>query len=134
MSSYRIAIERFVVDQIRAGHINENLAYLYRRVLVPQMVSGDAAYDFTPLLFMHRIYIEDPRVRNIVVIHEKINGESSYPVGNGVCMIPIYGSEYKLFLQDENGNRFTKSIPFENYQLMEPEKMISYVSGYMQDF
>lgn len=132
VSSYRIAIERFVVDQIRAGHINENLAYLYRRVLVPQMVSGDAAYDFTPLLFMHRIYIEDPRVRNIVVIHEKINGESSYPVGNGVCMIPIYGSEYKLFLQDENGNRFTKSIPFENYQLMEPEKMISYVSGYMQ--
>lgn len=130
--SYRIAIERFLVDQIKAGHINENLAYLYQKVLTPRMVVGDMAYSFTPLLFMHRIYVDNPRVKNVVVIHEKVNGESSYPVLNNVCMIPIYGSEYKLFLQDEKGNRFTKSIGFENKQLMEPDKMISYISGYMQ--
>lgn len=130
--SYRIAIERFVVDQIRLGHINENLAYLYKNMLAPQMVTDETAYAFTPLLFMHRIYVDNPRVKNIVVIHEKVSGESSYPVENCVCMIPIYGSEYKLFLQDENGNRFTKSIHYENKQLMEPKKLLGYVSGYMQ--
>ena len=130
--SYRIAIERFVVDQIKLGHINENLAYLYKNMLAPQMVMDDTAYAFTPLLFMHRIYVDNPKVKNIVVIHEKVNGESSYPVVNCVCMIPIYGSEYKLFLQDENGNRFTKSIHYENKQLMEPKEQIGYISGYMQ--
>ncbi len=130
--SYRIAIERFVVDQIKLGHINENLAYLYKNMLAPQMIMDDTVYAFTPLLFMHRIYVDNPKVKSIVVIHEKVNGESSYPVVNCVCMIPIYGSEYKLFLQDENGNRFTKSICYENKQLMEPKKQLSYISGYMQ--
>lgn len=130
--SYRIAIERFVVDQIKAGRINENLAYLYRNKLAPQMIMDETAYAYTPLLFMHRIYVDNPKVKNIVVIHEKVNGESSYPVVNCVCMIPIYGSEYKLFLQDENGNRFTKSVHYENKQLMEPNKQLGYVSGYMQ--
>ena len=130
--SYRIAIERFVVDQIRLGHINENLAYLYRNMLAPQMVTDETAYAFTPLLFMHRIYVDNPKVKSIVVIHEKVNGESSYPVVNCVCMIPIYGSEYKLFLQDEHGNRFTKSISYENKQLMEPKRQVEYISGYMQ--
>lgn len=130
--SYRIAIERFVVDQIKLGHINENLAYLYKHMLAPQMVTDETAYAFTPLLFMHRIYVDNPKVKNVIIIHEKVNGESSYPVTNCVCMIPIYGSEYKLFLQDENGNRFTKSIHYENKQLMEPEKQLGYVSGYMQ--
>lgn len=130
--SYRIAIERFVVDQIRLGHINENLAYLYKNMLAPQMVTDEMAYAFTPLLFMHRIYVDNPKVKNIVVIHEKVNGESSYPVENCVCMIPIYGSEYKLFLQDEHGNRFTKSIHYENKQLMDPKRQVAYISGYMQ--
>lgn len=130
--SYRIAIERFVMEQIRAGHINENLAYLYKRVLAEQMITEETAYAFTPLLFMHRIYVDNPKVKSIVVIHEKVNGESTYPVVNSICMIPIYGNEYKLFLQDENGNRFTKSIHYENKQLMEPDKQLSYVSGYMQ--
>lgn len=130
--SYRIAVERFVVDQIKLGHINENLAYLYKTMLAPQMIMDDTAYAYTPLLFMHRIYVDNPNVKNIVVIHEKVNGESSYPVENCVSMIPIYGSEYKLFLQDEYGNRFTKSIHYENKQLMEPKQQLEYVSGYMQ--
>lgn len=130
--SYRIAIERFVVDQIKLGHINENLAYLYKNMLAPQMVMDETAYAFTPLLFMHRIYVDNPKVKSIIVIHEKVNGESSYPVENCICMIPIYGSEYKLFLQDEYGNRFTKSIHYENKQLMEPEKQLNYIRGYMQ--
>ncbi len=130
--SYRIAIERFVVDQIKLGHINENLAYLYKNMLAPQMIMDETAYAYTPLLFMHRIYVDNAKIKNIVVIHEKVSGESSYPVENCVCMIPIYGSEYKLFLQDENGNRFTKSIHYENKQLMEPKRQLGYVSGYMQ--
>ena len=130
--SYRIAIERFIVDQIKAGHINENLAYLYKNRIVPQMIVDETAYAYTPLLFMHRIYVDNPKVKNVVVIHEKVNGESSYPIVNNVCMIPIYGSEYKLFLQGENANRFTKSIHFENKQLMNPKKQLSYVSGYMR--
>ncbi len=130
--SYRIAIERFVLEQVRLGHINENLAYLYKKVLAEQMITEETAYAFAPLLFMHRIYVNNPKVKNVVVIHEKVNGESIYPVTDNICMMPVYGSEYKLFLQDENGCRFTRSVHYENKQLMEPAKQLSYISGYLQ--
>lgn len=130
--SYHIAIERFVLDSIKAGRINENIAYLYQNVITPRMVSDDTAYALTPLLFMHRIYVDSPRVKNVVIIHEKLNGESAYPITDNVCMLPIYGNEYKLFLQDEEGNRFTKSIAYENEQLMQPDIFVSNVSGYMK--
>ena len=130
--SYRVAMERFVIDRIKAGQINENLAYLYQKLLTPRMVAEDMVYAFAPLLFMHRIYVDNPRIKTVVIVHEKVNGESSYPVSDNVCMISIYGSEYKLFLQDEMGNRFTKSIACENKQLMQPDAMLPYVSDWMQ--
>ncbi len=130
--SYRIAIERFVIDQIKLGHMNEDLAYLYQNILAPQMLRDETAYAFTPLLFMHRIYVENPKIVSVVVIHEKINGESIYPVADHVCLLPIYGEEYTLLLQDADGNRFTRSIAYENRQLMMPEKLLPFIGSYME--
>ena len=130
--NYHIAIERFVVDQIKLGHMNENLAYLYQNILAPQMLRDETTYAFTPLLFTHRIYIENPNITSVVVLHDKINGESIYPVENHVCMLPIYGEEYLLLLQDAEGNRFTQSIAYENKQLMEPEKLLPFIGSYME--
>lgn len=125
--SYRIAMERFVVDQIRLGHMNEDLAYLYEQILAPQMLRDDTAYAFAPLLFMHRITVENPKITTVVIIHEKINGESSYPVTGGTCLIPIYGNEYRAFLQDAQGNRFTKRITYTNRQLMQTDRLLPFV-------
>lgn len=131
-NSYRIAIERFVVDQIKLGHMNEHLAYLYQNILAPQMLRDETVYAFTPLLFMHRIYVENPKIVAVVVIHDKINGESVYPIADHVGMLPIYGDEYTLLLQDAYGNRFTRSIPYENKQLMIPEKLLPFIGTYME--
>lgn len=130
--SYRIAMERFVMDQIKAGHINENLAYLYQNVLAPQMLKDETAYAFTPLLFTHKLIIPNEKIVSVVVIHEKINGESIYPVCDKICMLPIYGGQYKLFLQDKEGNRYVSSIPYENIQLMEPQQLIPFIGTYME--
>lgn len=130
--SYRIAIERFVVDQIKLGHTNENLAYLYQNIVAPQMLRDDTVYAFTPLLFMHKITVDNADINSVVVLYEKMNGESIYPVENGECMIPIYGNEYSLFLQDAQGNRYVRRIPFKNKQLMTPDRLIQYLGAYME--
>ena len=61
-----------------------------------------------------------------------MNGESIYPVENGESMIPIYGNEYSLFLQDTHGNRYVKRIPHVNKQLMTPDRLLQYLGGYME--
>lgn len=129
---YAATIDRFIMDQMKAGHIDDNLAFLYQNVLAPQMLRDDTVYSFTPLLFMHRIRIQDERIQSVIVVHGKVKGESTYPVLDGVCMIPIYGTEYQIFLQDAYGNRFTKSIPYENEQMMNHEQLLPFVGSYME--
>lgn len=125
--NYRIAMERFVVDQIRLGHMNEDLAFLYENILAPQMLRDDTAYAFAPLLFMHRITVDNPKITSVVVVYEKINGENSYPVTDCTCLIPVYGSEYQLFLQDAEGSRFTRRVAYINRQLMQTDRLLSFV-------
>ncbi|MBQ7942449.1 MAG: hypothetical protein IJ326_00125 [Lachnospiraceae bacterium] len=122
--NYRIAIERFVLEQIKQGHINQNLAYLYQQMVAPQMLRDEMAYAFTPLLFMHRIVVKNPQITSVVVLHDRVNGESIYPVINGKCQLPIYGEDYQLLLQDRENNRYCASIAFENHRLMETERFM----------
>ena len=131
-AQYRMLTERFLMDQIKAGHINKDLAYLYQNALVPQMLRDELAYAFTPLLFMHQIFVDNRDMISVVVVHNKVKGESNYPISDGICMIPIYGTEYQIFLQDKWGNRYTKSVPYMNEQLMDYEQMVPFISASME--
>lgn len=131
-AQYSVRAERFVMDQIKAGHINQDLAYLYQNALFPQMLRDELVYAFTPLLFMHRIIVDNSDMVSVVVVHNKVKGESCYPITDGVCMIPIYGTEYQLFLQDRWGNRYTNSVPYQNEQMMIQEKLIPLISTGME--
>lgn len=126
-ANYRIAIERFVMEQIKQGHINQNLAYLYQQIVAPQMLRDEVAYAFIPLLFTHRIQIENPMITSVVVIHERVNGESIYPVINGRCQLAIYGEDYQILLQDRENNRYATSIAYQNKQLMNPDRFIPFL-------
>lgn len=129
---YHMLTERFLMDQMKAGHINHDLAYLYQNAILPQMLRDELAYAFTPLLFMHRICVDNRDMISVVVVHNKVKGESSYPIVDGVCMIPVYGMEYQLFLQDGWGNRYISSVPYVNEQLMDYEKLVPYISASME--
>lgn len=131
--NYRIAMERFVLDQIKLGHMNENLACLYDYILAPQMLRDDLANAFAPLLFMHKVTVGNPKITSVVIVHEKINGESIYPVSHNFCMLPVYGNEYRLFLQDDEGNRYTKRIAYINEQLMDTKRLLPYVESMIEN-
>lgn len=125
--NYRIAIERFVMEQIKQGHINPQLAYLYQQIVAPQMLRDEVAYAFTPLLFTHRISVDNPEITSVVILHERVKGESIYPVTNGKCQLSIYGDDYQLLLQDRANNRYSSSIAYQNKRLMEPERFMPFL-------
>lgn len=132
VSQYTKAMESFVMDQMKLGHINVDLAYLYENLLVPQMLRDEMAYAFTPLLFMHVIHTDNPNIRSVVAIHHQLKGESSYPVCDGFCQIPVYGDEVQLFLEDAEGNRYVESIPYDNVALMNVQTLLPMLMNYME--
>ena len=104
--SYTEHLEDFVREQIELGHINDHLIKLYRKVLVPTVMDVKFANDAAPVMFMHEVVVDNPEVVKVVVVHEHLRGEESYPVDAGKAYVPIYSAFYKLLFEDAVGNRY----------------------------
>lgn len=118
--AYRQAIEEFVVEQIGKGHIDRNLAYLYKELVTPAMLKDDGAAQFIPLLFSHLITVRDENCRRIVLVYDRLKGEHVYPVVEQKAIVPIYDSAHRILLEDESGNRRVAGEPYTIEKLMIP--------------
>lgn len=117
--SYGETVEEFVKEQILAGHVNKNLAYLYRRIVNKEyLLEENIADAYVPMLFTREIKVDNPTIRNVIVIHDKITGEQTYPVEDGVAYVPIYSENYHLILEDGRKNRFV------NDKIAKPERVL----------
>ena len=121
--TYREAIDIFLVEQIRKGHINRELAYLYKNAMTPLALKPEFIEDLIPLLFTNMIRVENKQIHSVILIYDKVKGERSYPLTQeGTAFIPIYLSEYQILLQDNIGNRYCTDIEYAIEKLMIPGK------------
>lgn len=121
--SYREQIEHFVAEQLQKGHINKDLAYLYTEFTTPMGIKEEIARPLVSLLFLEQVEVKDQTIKSIVVIHDKLKGEIRYPVINGKAMVAIYSTEYRIFLQDGSGNRYTGCELYKIENLFSPGKL-----------
>lgn len=110
--SYRPAMEKFMVDELMAGHINENLAFLYETFLNRAILNKRMAEKLSMLLFTRKVTVKAPWVRYVVVYHEELLREQKVAIKNGSAKVQIYTENYRLFLEDENGNRYAFTVPY----------------------
>lgn len=131
--SYREQIESFVVQQIKAEHINRDLAYLYQAVLSPKLITEDLAKHLCAMLFVHEICVEKEDMKQVVVVQSKLKGEVRYPIVGGRAFISVYSEDYTILVQDKNGNRYTKTIPYTIEKLLLPRKLLKIVKPFIQN-
>lgn len=110
-------IERFTVKQLYAGRINRDMAYLYSEILLKNMNTPDNLRQFAKLMLAHGISVEDTGIVNVVIVDERLKKELVCTVKNGMAYVPIFGTDYAIFLEDSIGNRFykTKEYIIERY-------------------
>lgn len=130
--TYRESMESFVMEQIGKGHIDRNLAHLYKELLKPEMLRDQAAEQFIPIVFSNQITVQDDRIRQVVLIYDRLKGETLYPVVDRKAIVPIYGSDYRILLQDENGNRKIAGEPYTIEKLMIPGRFVKELTGQVQ--
>ena len=127
--SYRSQMEGFVAEQLQKGHINENLAYVYEKLIHPSIMGIKIARPLAPLLFLHQLSLDmeveiNNTIRQVVVVHGKMKGEVRYPVTNGKAMIAIYGDDHQIFLQDGFGNRYAQGVSYSLRGFLDPQRYI----------
>ena len=129
--NYCERIERFVLHQIDKGRMNKDLAYLYENTIVPRMVNEEVAQKMAYLLFLNRITTENKDVRQVVVGYSTGKEEYKYPVSDGEAWVPLYGNDYKLLLEDGEGNRYCVSVPYHIEAMMLEDKLLPIIFPYV---
>lgn len=126
-------IDSFVLTQIHKGRINKDLAYLYKNTVTAEMVNKAGAAELVPLLFSHLISTDNKEIKQIIVGYAISREEYRYAVNDGRAMVPLYGDDYKILLEDRKGNRYTVSVPYKSERMMLPGKLLAAVSPYVMN-
>lgn len=121
----RFHIQEFVVEMIKQGMINRHLAFLYRKVITDDMMLEKAGEKLAPLLFSVQAKTDDRHMRKLIILYTKENEERSVLLTDGQAVLPLYGEEYTLLLEDGTGNRYVPGEKFEIKRLFQEERLLS---------
>ncbi|MCR5848150.1 MAG: DUF5717 family protein [Lachnospiraceae bacterium] len=109
--SYRETLEAFAREQIKDRHINEDMLFIYAKVMNPEFVTEDIANECVTLQFIRRVTVPSG-MRRVILIHDKVIGEQKFTPEGGYVYCPIYSRDFRLFYEDIYGNRMV--VPEEN--------------------
>ena len=112
-------MDQFAIEQIQAGHLDENLAIVYQDFLKQTHLTHELARSLAPLLYIHKLQVEDASVKRVVVVHKQTNKEMAYMIVNQTAYFPIYSKDYVVAFEDGTGKRFVNK-PDYDLQLLIP--------------
>lgn len=122
--SYRPIIEKFMVDQLAAGHINRELALIYRTFLNASVLTKRLAEHLAGVIFTCQVRCESPNARYVIVMHRQLEEEQRVALSGKRAAVQLYTEDYQIFIEDDRGNRYSASIPYKVERLLDDEKLL----------
>ena len=119
-TSYKASMEQFAKDKLLQGKINEDYAVIYQE-FIREIKQKDLADAMSAILFTHRLYCDDKKVRHVIVCHGPLNKEEYYPCVDGVAYISIYTKGAKILFQDDMSRRYVATIEYNLQKLLDTE-------------
>ena len=130
-SLYEKRILAFVSAQIAQGYVDATLAQLYKRYFRPEMVNASNAGEVLRVLHTCLITVAHPDISEVIVIYDKLRDERRYRMTEGEAVMPLYGGDYTIMLEDRFHNRYADGIPFDTHKFMIPGRLTQSVEPFM---
>lgn len=130
--NYMEAMERFVLEQIRRGHINRDLAYLYSQLLTLPMIDEDCARALATLLFVREVRVEGDLAKEVFVAHPCRVDVKRFALTANKAYVPIYESGARLFFGDGKGSMFGGLISCQVEALFRPERLALMIAPFVR--
>ena len=121
--SYRESMARFAVEKLLQHKINEDYAVIYQE-FIRDIKCREIADAMGEILFTHRLYFDDRKVRNVVVCHGALEKEVCYPCVDGVAYISLYTPDAKILFQDEKCRRYVATVEYNLQKLMDVDRIL----------
>ena len=121
---YCRAMGRFAMDQILAGHMDDNLAVVYDAMLDLGVINQEIAKALSYIIFTHRVSVFDKRMVRAIIYQRQLKDPQIVPIVDGTVYFQLYSNEYVIVFEDEKGRRFTGSIEYQMQNLMDAQKYL----------
>ncbi|MDD6038450.1 MAG: DUF5717 family protein [bacterium] len=117
-------MQEFVIREILAGHIDDNLAVVYAHMLERMPLTQELAKALSSILYVNKFTCIEEPVAQVIVMHEHLASPGVYPVVKRQAYIPVFSGNYVVVLVDASGMRYAMPTDSQMERLMNPGKYI----------
>ena len=122
--SYENIMKAFTYEQLGLGHIDSNLAELYKFYITRDKMNSKLARELPDIMFKYQISCEHPGIINAIVTMREVDREFVYPVEKGKAYVDIFMDEYNIAFEDMEGNRYIRTVDFSMEKMMDESEFI----------
>lgn len=123
---YREVMEEFARRKMAEGRMNENYAILYQEFLGDPKTDVQAE-SIAKKMFTFRLYCDDKKVRHVIVRHNQMEKEESYPCVQGVAYPRIYTEDAVILFQDDKQRRYAATVDYNVKKLFDEHHIVENV-------
>lgn len=127
---YEEKIRKFIIKQLTAGKIDENLAYLYRNVLIPEDMTKRMQEQLLELVFTNEMAVPGGDYKYCIIKHEGISRQKKYPFKDDRALVEIYSDRYTVLFEDEKGICHYIENGYELHPLLGIDRMRTLLKNY----
>ena len=116
---------RFAMDQILAGHMDDNLAVVYDDMLDLGVINQEISKALSYIIFTHKVVVFDKRMVRAIIYQRQMKDPQIVPIVDDMAYFQLYSKEYVIVFEDEKGRRYSGSIAYQMQSLMDAQKYLA---------
>ena len=130
---YLPQIQRFSLEQMHLGRMNDDLATCYQDMLESGLLDEEIATDLSRLVYTKRFVCLRNDIKRIVVFEEMFAKPKICNVIDGIAYFSVLTDNYVIFLETVNGNYITDQQGYYIDELMKVDPYLGKLS-YLSNF
>ncbi|MBO6119702.1 MAG: hypothetical protein J6P02_04490 [Lachnospiraceae bacterium] len=103
---YNNEILEYAISRIYQNRITESLIKIYNKVLSKEIINENNCNNVLYLLRNHKIIINNPSIKKVIIKYAETEKETKYDVYNGIAYVPIFFESRIVLYENAYGNRF----------------------------
>lgn len=121
--NYIHSMERFVLEKLRIGEMNEDLAVVYGDILQPSMITEENEKMLPKVLSTWELLCDNDRMKEVIVLHKEISGEARYPLVHGKAYVNIYTEDAIILFRDVKNQIYLNTVEYRLNRLIEAKEL-----------
>lgn len=122
---YRKAIGRFAMEQVELGHIDDNLAVLYKDMLELGLINQEIAHALAKILFTQKLIVMDSGMVRAFIYQRQLKEPQIVSLSGQTAYFQLYSREYVVIFEDAKGRRYAGSVEYQVQALMDTQKYLA---------